>query len=149
MPDVVPNRVVLDSDFSGWLDSDSCDNPGDSTLTQLNTSLFWIDYPILLKSQTWTWLNSDSTHLSQNWVKSDSWLITLYLIWPTVVDGGGGGVRSNVAIVWFFPCNATDKCKILAFSLQKISDSTLTQAESSWLNYDSNADQRDAWFDSD
>ena len=48
------SRVVLDSDFSGCLDSDSYDNPGDSTLTQLNTSLFWIDStPTQLKSQTW------------------------------------------------------------------------------------------------
>ena len=45
-------RVVLDSDFSGRLDSDSCDNPGDSTLTRLNTLLFFIDStPTQLKSQ--------------------------------------------------------------------------------------------------
>ena len=45
-------RVVLDSDCSDWLDSDLCDNPGDSTLTQLNTLLSLIDsYPTQLKSQ--------------------------------------------------------------------------------------------------
>ena len=37
------SRVVLDSDFSDRLDSDSCDNPGDSTLTRLNTLVFLID----------------------------------------------------------------------------------------------------------
>ena len=34
------SRVVLHSASSGWLDSDSFDNPGDSTLAQLN-SLGW------------------------------------------------------------------------------------------------------------
>ena len=34
-----------------------------------------------------------------------------------VVDRGGGGF--NVAVGWFFPCNATDKCEILTVSLQK------------------------------
>ena len=68
--------------FSGWLDSDSYDSPGDSTQTQLKSQI-----PNLL-----TWLNSDSTHLSQSWVKSDSRLITFfYLIWENVVDRGGGG----------------------------------------------------------
>ena len=41
-------RVVLDLAFWGLLDSDSSDNPGDSTLTQTNTA--FLDY-----------LNSDST----------------------------------------------------------------------------------------
>ena len=36
-----------------------------------------------------TWLNSDSAHLCQSWVKSDSRLITFYPIWPKVVDRGG------------------------------------------------------------
>ena len=36
-------RAVLGSYFSGWHDSDSWDNPGDSTLTQLNALLFLID----------------------------------------------------------------------------------------------------------
>ena len=71
---------------------------------------------------------------------------TFYLIWPNVVYGRGG-VRSNVAVGCFFLCKSTDKCKILTFSLQKSSDSALTQAVSSWLNSDSNGDQ--AWFDSD
>ena len=95
-----------------------------------------------------TWLNSDSTHLSQSWVKSDSRLITFSLIWEKVVDtGGGGGVRSNVAVGWFVLCKFTDNCKILTFSLLKISDSTFTHAVSSWLNSDSNDDQRDwAWM---
>ena len=56
-------------------------------------------------------------------------------------------MRWNVAVGWFLPCDATDKCKISAFSLQK------TQ----WLNFDSNSTQltqlwlkwRLAWFDSD
>ena len=67
--------------FSGWLDSDSYDSPGDSTPTQLKSQI-----PNLL-----TWLNFDPTHLSQSWVKSDSRLITFYLIWENVVDRGGGG----------------------------------------------------------
>ena len=48
-------------------------------------------------------------------------------------------MRSNIAVGWFFPCNATGKCKTLTFSLQKnkISDSTLAQAVSSLLNSDS------------
>ena len=33
------SRVVLDSFFSGWLDSDSYDNPGDSTPTQLKSQI--------------------------------------------------------------------------------------------------------------
>ena len=60
------------------------------------------------------------------------------------MGGGGGWVRSNVAIGWFFPCYATDKCKILRFLLRKISDSTLTQAVTSQLNSNSNNDQHDS-----
>ena len=53
-------------------------------------------------------------------------------------------------------CNC-NYCKILTFSLRKIGDSTLTQAVSSWLNFDSNSIQltqlwlkwQSAWFDSD
>ena len=49
-------RVVLDCFFffggGGRLDSDSCDNPDHSTLTQLNTLFFLIDStPTQLKSQ--------------------------------------------------------------------------------------------------
>ena len=33
-------RVVLDSDFSGWLDSDLCDNPDDSILSQLKYQIW-------------------------------------------------------------------------------------------------------------
>ena len=66
------SRVVLDSFFSGWLDSDSGDNPGGSTLTQL-TFLFLTDLtPTLLKFQFWY---HDSTptqlilsELSQIWL---------------------------------------------------------------------------------
>ena len=94
------------------------------------------------------WLDSDSTDLSQSWVKSDSRLITFYLIRGKLLTGGGGGVRSNVAVGWFFLCKATDNCKILTFSLRKISDSTLTQAvgiqlTQRWLKWQS------AWFYSD
>ena len=91
------------------------------------------------------WLNSDSTHLSRSWVKSDSQLITFYLIWPEIVDRGcGKAVQSNVAVDWFFPCNPTDECKIITFYHQTIHDSTFTSAVSSWLNSDSNDGQRDS-----
>ena len=96
------------------------------------------------------WLNSDSTHLSRSWVKSDSPLFTFYIIWPKFADRGGGGrgVRSNVAVGWFFPSSATSKCQILTFSLQKnqwynfdLSSIQLTQLwlkwRSAWLNSDS------------
>ena len=96
--------------FLGWLNADS---------TQI---------PILL-----TWLDSDSTHLSQSWVKSGSRLITVYTFWPKFVDRGGG-MRSNVAVVWFFPCKATDTAKSYRFLFRKISDSALTPTISSWLN---------------
>ena len=70
-----------------------------------------------------------------------------YLIWPKVVDRGGGGVRSNVAVGWFFPCIATDKWEILTFSLQKNQwlyfDSSSIQLTQLWLKWWS------AWFDSD
>ena len=80
--------------------------------------------------------NADPTHLGQGWDNYDSRLITFYLIWPKLVDGGGG--RLNVAVGWFLCCNATGKCKISTFSLQKKSvtqlwlkqypdDTTLTQ----------------------
>ena len=48
----------------------------------------------------------------------------------------GMEVRSNVAVDWFFPCNAAEKCKCYSFLFRKISDSTLTQAVSSGLNSD-------------
>ena len=119
-----------------WLNSKS----KFTNLTQLwlNSFEYLTQNPNLL-----TWLNSDSTHLSQSWVKSDSWLITFYLIWQKVVDRGGGG-RSNVAAGL---CKVTDKCKISTFSLQR----------NQWLNVDSSSIQltqlwlkwRSAWFDSD
>ena len=116
-----------------WLNS----NPKFANLTQLRLN----SNPNLL-----TWLNSDSTHLSQSWVKSDTRLITFYLIWEKLLTGGGG-VRSNVAVGWLFLCKVTDNCKILTFSLRKISDLTLTQAVSSWLN--SGLKWQSAWFGSD
>ena len=61
-----------------------------------------------------------------------------------LLTGGGRGVRSNVAVGWFFLSKVTDNCKILTFSPWKIIDLTLTQAVSSWLNSDSNDDQRDS-----
>ena len=121
---------------SRWLNSDS---------TQIPNLLTWPNSDSTQNPNLLIWLNSDSTHLSQRWVKSDSRLITFYLIWEKVADrGGGGGVRSNVAVGWFFLCKVTDNCKILTFSLRKISDSTLIQAVSSWLNSDSNDNQRDS-----
>ena len=119
---------------SRWLNSDS---------TQIPNLLTWLNSDSTQNPNLLTWLNSDSTHLSQSWVKSDSRLITFYLIWEKVVDRGGGGVRSNVAVGWFLLCKVTDNCKILTFSLRKIIHSTLTQAVFSWLNSDSNDDQRD------
>ena len=85
-------------------------------------------------------LNSFESELSQIW-------LTTHHILPNLAKRclpGGGGVRSNVAVGCFFLCKTTDKCKILTFSRQKISDSALTQAVSSWLNSDSNGDQRDS-----
>ena len=119
---------------SRWLNSDSTQIP--NLLTSLNSAS-------TQNLNLLTWLYSDSTHLSQSWVNSDSRLITFYLIWEKVVDRGEG-VRSNVAVGWFFLCKVTDNCKILTFSLRKISDSTLTQTVSSWLNSDSNDNQRDS-----
>ena len=84
---------------------------------------------------------------SINKINNKQWLtthITFYLIWEKVVDREGGGVRSNVVVGWFFICKVTDNCKILTFSPKKIIDSTLTQTVSSWLNSDSNDDQRDS-----
>ena len=122
---------------SRWLNSDS---------TQHLTFLVWLNFDSTQISNLLTWLNSDSTHLSYSWVKSDSRLITFYLIWPKVVDRGLG-VRSNEAVGWLFLCNATYECKILTFSLRK----------NQWPNFDSNSIQltqlwlkwRSAWFDSD
>ena len=118
---------------SRWLNSDS---------TQIPNLLTWLNSDSIENPNLLTWLNSDSTHLSQTWVKSDSRLITFYLICEKSCWPGGG--RSNVAVDWFFLCKVTDNCKILTFSPRKIIDSTLTQAVSSWLNSDSNDDQRDS-----
>ena len=137
-------RVVLDSDFQA-----------DSTLTHLtiqvtqlwlNSTLYfsWLTQLRLnsnhkFSNLTQLWLNSFESELSQVWLTT----ITFYLIWPKVV-ARGGGLRPNVVVGWSFPCKTTDKCKILTFFFRKISASTLTQAVSSWLNSDSNDDQRDS-----
>ena len=124
---------------SRWLNSDS---------TQIPNLLTWLNSDSTQNPNLLTWLNSDSTHLSQSWVKSDSRLVTFYLIWQKVVDRGGGtGILSNVAVGWFFLWKNSDKCKILTFSLQK----------NQWLNFDSRSIQltqlwlkwRLAWFNSD
>ena len=89
------------------------------------------------------WPNSESTQIrniltwldSESLVKSDPWLITYftYRIWPKVVltwgDGRICGWMYYVTVDRFFPCNATDKCKILPFSLQK----------NQWLNFDTSS----------
>ena len=125
--------------FSGWLDPDSCDNPGDlSDTNQHFIFLDWLNSDWTQISKLLTWFDSDSIHLSQSWVKFYSRLITFYLIWPKAVDRwGGGGVRSNAAVSWFSPCNATNKCKILTFSVQKNHwpsfDSSSIQLTQLWL----------------
>ena len=71
-------------------------------------------------------LNSDSTYLSQSWVKADSRLITFYLILPKVERGEG--VRSNVALGWLFPRNATYKAqKRTALSTWNLADLLIQQ----------------------
>ena len=77
------SRVVLDSDTSGWLASDSCDNPGDSTLTQLNTSLFLIDSTLSAQTQLRNPKFADLTQLLLNSFESELsqiWLTTHYLL---------------------------------------------------------------------
>ena len=138
-------RVVLDSFFRA-----------DSTLTQMTIQVtqLWLNSNTKFANMTQLRLNSkpNFTNLTQLWLNSfeselsQIWLTTHHILpnlrkswWP-----GGGGVRSNVAVGWFFLCKVIDNCKIFTFSLRKISDSTLTQAVSSWLNSDSNDDQRDS-----
>ena len=98
-------------------------NPEFTNLTQLRLNLF-------------------ESELSQIWLTTHHILPNLTNIcWP------GGGGRSNVAIGWFLPCNTTNKCKNLTFSLQR----------NKWLNFDSSSIHltqlwlkwRSAWFDSD
>ena len=113
---------------SRWLNSDS---------TQIPNLLTWLNSDSTQNPNLLTWLNSDSTHLSQSWVKFDSRLITFYLIWEKVVDRGGGGVRSDVTVGWFFLCKVTDIARSSRFLLEKSLtqlwlkqypvDSTLTQ----------------------
>ena len=116
-----------------------------STLTQLTLYLSW---------STQLWLNSmfkfaSLTQLRLNSfesrVVSQNRLITFCLIGPKVVDREGGAVECSCRLV--LPHNATDKCKILTFSLPK----------NQWLNFDSSSIQltqlwlklQSAWFDSD
>ena len=121
---------------SRWLNSDS---------TKHLTFLDWLnsDSTQITNFQTWLniWLNSFESELSQICLTTHHILANLAeSCWP----GGGGGGRPNVVVGLFFPCKTTDKCKILTFLFRKISASTLTQAVSSWLNTDSNDDQRDS-----
>ena len=97
-----------------------------SDSTQIPNLLTWLNSDSTQNPNLLTWLNSDSTHLSQSWVKSDSRLITFYLIWEQVIDRGGGGVRSNVAVGWFFLC----KLQITARSWRFLLEKSLTQL---WL----------------
>ena len=96
-----------------WFNSDS---------TQHLTFLDWLNSDSTQIPNLISWLNSDSTHLSQSWVKSDSRLITYYLMWPIFVDRGGGGERSNAVVGWFLPWNTTNKCKNITLSLQRNND---------------------------
>ena len=89
---------------SRWLNSDS---------TQHFTCLDWLNSDSTQITNFLTWLNSDSN-------KSDSRLITFYLIWAKVVDRRGGGVQPHVVVGWFFPCQTTDKCNILTILFRKI-----------------------------
>ena len=83
-------RVVLDSYFRANSTLDSCDNPDDSTLTQLNTLLFLIDSnPTQLKSQSCL---PDSTPIQLTWARVESNLLTTHHILPNLaknVDWGG------------------------------------------------------------
>ena len=122
-------------------------NPKFANLTQLR-----LNSKRKFTNLTQLWLTSFESVLSQIW-------LTTHHILPNLgkVVNQGGGVRSNVAAGWFFLCKVTDNCKILTFSLRIISDSTLTHAVSSWLNFDSSSIQltqlwlkwQSAWFDSD
>ena len=104
---------------------------GGTTLTQLNTLLFyWLKSDSTQIPNLLTWLNFDSSHSSQVWVKSESQLITFCLHWPKVVERGGG-MQPNIDVGWFFLCYATQNCKILPFSVQK----------NRWLNFDSSSTQ--------
>ena len=140
-------RVVLDSFFRA-----------DSTLTHMKIRVTQLRLNSNPKFANLTQLRLNSkpkfTNLTQLWLNSfeselsQIWLTTHHILPPNLgkscSPGGGGRVRSNVAVCWSFPCKVTDNCEILTFSPRKIIDSTLTQAVSSWLNSDSNDDQRDS-----
>ena len=101
---------------SRWLNSDS---------TQIPNLITWLNSDSTQNPNLLTWLNSDSTHLSQSWVKSDSRLITFYLIWEKLLTGGGG-VWSNVAVGWFFSL----KLQIIAIFSRFLFEKSMTQL---WL----------------
>ena len=111
---------VLDSDCSGWLNSNSCDIPGDSTLTQLNTALFeWLNSDSTKIQNLITWLNSDLTHFNSFESElNQMWLTTHHLLhnFAKTCLPGGAVERSRSLIL---SCYGTDKCKILTFPLQK------------------------------
>ena len=112
-------------------------NPKFANLTQLR-----LNSKPKFTNLTQHWLNSFDSELNQIWLTTHHILPNLgKSCWP---GGGGGGLRSNVTVGWFFLCKVTDNCKILTFSPRKIIDSTLTQAVSSWLNSDSNDGQRNS-----
>ena len=109
-------------------------NPKFANLTQIR-----LNSKPKFTNLTQLWLNSFESELSQIWLTTHHILPNLgKSCWP------GRGVRSNVAVGWFFLCKVTYNCKIFTFSPRKIIDSTLTQAVSSWFNSDSNDDQRDS-----
>ena len=105
---------MLDSFFSGWLDSDSCDNPGDSAPTQPK---FQICQP-------------DSTLTQLIWIRVES---TLIHGWSHFTLFG------KKLLSRFFFCKATYKCKVLTFSLQKNQwlnfDSSSIQFSQLWLKW--------------
>ena len=142
--EIVLTRVVLDSFFGLtrlWL----MWHVGDSTPTRLNTWLFLFDStPTQLKSQS---CQPDSTLTQLFWVRSDSRLITFYLILTQkLLTGGGGAVDWSCRLVLFLN-NATYKFKIVTFSLRKNKllniDSNSIQLTQLWLKW------RSAWLDYD
>ena len=113
---------------SRWLNSDSTQIP--NLLTWLNSDS--TQNPILL---IWLkfWLSSFESELSQIWLTTHHILPNLAKsCWPR-----GRGVRSNAAVGWFILCKATDKCKIVKFSLHKNPrlnfDSSSIQLTQLWL----------------
>ena len=79
-----------------------------------------------------TRLNSDLTYLSQSWGKSDSRLITCYLIWPKVVEllRGMDAFECSWHVGSFPVTLQIPKCKILTLIL------TFSLQTNRWLNFD-------------